>query len=416
MKKTKILSLIVNLVLLLVLSLTFSSATNEVFKDIKNHWAKDTILELANKKIISGYPDGTFKPNNPITVAEFTKLIMESRRVKSDYTGKPWYGEVVNRATQEGIIKEGEFTNYNKHITRGEMARMISRAINEEYPSNVHEYNTLIGDYDKIPSNLQNDVVRTYYKGIIGGYPDGTFKADNKATRAEAGVMITRLQDPSRRIKIREILDYSGITIEGDTYKFENGVLYWKERDSEDKLTGKLIRLDKNAEVIDMKEIVDYFIILRELEVEIDGYLHIMAVPYQGGIRGFGMTVSLSKENSTDFYNAAGIEIGMGTLKSEHVGKMAGISLRNITQSPYAYRKVEPNPYLETAERLVKRFTGKHYQESIYKSFEENIKKKAYNVDFFTNDDKIDTSNKIFNLRYSNSSGYNTSIRIEYKK
>ena len=45
------------------------------FSDIDEHWAKSYILDAAEKGIISGYPDGTFLPDKPVTRAEFTKMV-----------------------------------------------------------------------------------------------------------------------------------------------------------------------------------------------------------------------------------------------------------------------------------------------------------------------------------------------------
>jgi hypothetical protein len=47
-----------------------------VFSDVEDHARKNDILKLVSLKIIDGYPDGTFKPENPVTRAEFAKLIV----------------------------------------------------------------------------------------------------------------------------------------------------------------------------------------------------------------------------------------------------------------------------------------------------------------------------------------------------
>ena len=44
------------------------------FEDIENHWAKDIINQAMNEKIIAGYEDGTFKPNNYMTRAELISI------------------------------------------------------------------------------------------------------------------------------------------------------------------------------------------------------------------------------------------------------------------------------------------------------------------------------------------------------
>ena len=58
------------------------------FKDIEKHWAKDEIQAIIAMGIVNGYPDGTFRPNNKISRAEFSKMIVTALQLKStDYVG-----------------------------------------------------------------------------------------------------------------------------------------------------------------------------------------------------------------------------------------------------------------------------------------------------------------------------------------
>ena len=81
MKKFKIFTA---LFLLAVIGLTFvqpalavNSKTYGPYKDVgTNHWAYDAVTYMTGKKIISGYSDGTFRPNNKVTRAEFAKMMV----------------------------------------------------------------------------------------------------------------------------------------------------------------------------------------------------------------------------------------------------------------------------------------------------------------------------------------------------
>lgn len=68
----KILSVIATLSLFLTITLTSNAA--EPFSDIKGHWAESTIVQWQDNGTVSGYPDGTFKPDNPVTRAELAKI------------------------------------------------------------------------------------------------------------------------------------------------------------------------------------------------------------------------------------------------------------------------------------------------------------------------------------------------------
>ena len=53
------------------------------FKDTLNHWAINDIAYLAGKKVLSGYPDETFRPDGYITRAEFSKILAEAMKLES---------------------------------------------------------------------------------------------------------------------------------------------------------------------------------------------------------------------------------------------------------------------------------------------------------------------------------------------
>lgn len=73
MKKT--VSAIMALVVIVTMLTIRAFATDINFSDISGHWAEDTINKWKEQGIISGYPDGTFKPDNPVTRAELAKII-----------------------------------------------------------------------------------------------------------------------------------------------------------------------------------------------------------------------------------------------------------------------------------------------------------------------------------------------------
>ncbi|MCC5911835.1 MAG: S-layer homology domain-containing protein [Clostridiaceae bacterium] len=88
------------------------------------------------------------------------------------------------------IIREGEFYNYNRNITRGEIARMVVRALGEQPREGETDFSdwrslegTEIGAYVNTATDLK----------IINGYPDNRFRPDETATRAETATIITKM-------------------------------------------------------------------------------------------------------------------------------------------------------------------------------------------------------------------------------
>ncbi|AOY75541.1 S-layer homology domain-containing protein [Clostridium formicaceticum] len=168
------------------------------FSDIEGHWAADRIILWAEKEVVSGYPDGSFKPENNITRAEFMSLINKSMgyitEVAIDYSDVPeneWYASVVRRAEAAGYISgygDGTMKPEN-FITREEVAAIISK-INQL-------------EQDAEASEVFTDAISAWAKGHVGavaaarymnGYVDNqevrTFGALNNIKRAEAVVVI----------------------------------------------------------------------------------------------------------------------------------------------------------------------------------------------------------------------------------
>ncbi|MBO8160674.1 MAG: S-layer homology domain-containing protein [Thermosipho sp. (in: Bacteria)] len=172
------------------------------FSDVdKNGWYIGTISKLFGLGIINGYPDETFRPNGQITRGEFTKMLVYAMGYKEAPTNENhWAAGVREKAIELGWLDKGEFEDLNKPITRLEIASMIARATDESV-DNLAAYENQLTDFNTIEDDtLRNRVVKCYALGIIKGYPDGTFKPYNTATRAEASTMIVRLLDKSERV------------------------------------------------------------------------------------------------------------------------------------------------------------------------------------------------------------------------
>ncbi|MBE0447477.1 MAG: S-layer homology domain-containing protein [Actinobacteria bacterium] len=167
------------------------------FSDVgRNHWAFLYIKELAARKIVSGYPDGTFKPDNKVTRAEFAKMIVlangwelikPSKPTFPDVPATDWAYSYVETAKEHGVIEgypDGTFRP-TSNIKRSEIATMVVRS--KEYP-----INTSGTGFPDVPQThwAYSYIMTAKNKGIINGYPDGTFKPEGLATRAESAKMI----------------------------------------------------------------------------------------------------------------------------------------------------------------------------------------------------------------------------------
>ncbi len=162
--------------------------------DIAGHWAEDNIKQLVARDAITGYPDGSFKPDNNITRAEFATVLVkafglapQSGKVFTD-TGSHWAKDFIATAASYGIIKGYNDAAFGPDdlITREQMAVMIARAAQLAAVSD----GTPFGDAASISDWAKDAVAAAVEAGIIQGYPDNTFKPQANATRAEAVTVI----------------------------------------------------------------------------------------------------------------------------------------------------------------------------------------------------------------------------------
>lgn len=181
------------------------------FRDIVNHWAKDSIMFLADYSppIIGGYGNGLFGPNDCVTRAQLVMMLKrvfswEHQSGKSSFTDvKPeyWaYGAIV-AAKEAGIIggfPDGSFKP-DKKVSRAEIAAILDRAFELPYPSAGATFK----DLGK-PGYAWADssIITLAGNGIAGGYNGGYFRPERYVTRAEAATFLSRILYGTFRVKV----------------------------------------------------------------------------------------------------------------------------------------------------------------------------------------------------------------------
>lgn len=175
---------------------TTTTTTTVTLSDITGHWAEKYIDKLVAQGAITGYPNGTFKPDNQITRAEFAtvlvrafKLQHQSGKVFAD-TADHWAKDYIATAAANGIVGGYNTTTFGPDdlITREQMAAMIVRAAKLQATSNAKSFT----DSEQISSWAKSAADAASSNNIINGYPDNTFRPKNNATRAEAATVIVK--------------------------------------------------------------------------------------------------------------------------------------------------------------------------------------------------------------------------------
>ncbi|MHB1041669.1 MAG: S-layer homology domain-containing protein [Eubacteriales bacterium] len=180
--------------LLLSLISTASALPGAVPGDIKGHWAEGTISEWLDKGMVSGFPDGSFRPDQPVTRAEFITMVNKAFEFTgtaevtfSDVSSTDWFYNEVAKAIKEGYItgyEDGTFKP-NNPISRQEAAAILCRVLKIK-PEVKPAILSLFVDSESISEWAKASVSAAVENHIMAGYQDFTFRPGNAVTRAEA--------------------------------------------------------------------------------------------------------------------------------------------------------------------------------------------------------------------------------------
>ena len=189
------------------------------FRDVaRNDWYYKNISRLVELGGFSGYPDGSFKPSQTMTRAEFIKATVSLLGYEDlAPTRNHWASGYVDKAVKLKILCSDMTRNLDDYITRYDMARISSHVLAYQnlLPDNtLLQYSRQIKDLNNIPAtsgdNLKTAVLHSYANGIITGYPDGTFSGTKTLTRGEAATVLIRLAEENMRV-VPAIIDYSTV-------------------------------------------------------------------------------------------------------------------------------------------------------------------------------------------------------------
>lgn len=214
----KILSILMTTIIVLTMSSAVVVFGNSVYTDVaSSHWAFDAISFATQKKWFNGYSDGTFCPNNTISRAEATKVLVSmlerdsneiSKTSYSDVLVSDWYAPYIEAGKDLFIDVNvgGKFKPHNP-ITREETIYALVRGMKFNISVEYVDQSML----EKFTDAKEiNDSIKPYFtiamqKDLISGYNDGTVKAKGSLTRAEFATLLYRAYWISQGTSIDEI-------------------------------------------------------------------------------------------------------------------------------------------------------------------------------------------------------------------
>lgn len=174
-----------------------NGSKRDLFSDIGEAYAKEYIEKLCDKKVLNGFPDGTFRPDESVTRAEFSKMLCillslsGSSADFSDVKTQDWFYPYVAACAQNGIAKgfDGCFMPQEK-ITREDCAVMVCRAMGITEDSAETEF----ADNESISGYARGAVKALSAKNIIMG-DNGLFRPKENLKRGDAAIILCRLSE-----------------------------------------------------------------------------------------------------------------------------------------------------------------------------------------------------------------------------
>ncbi|WP_104545744.1 endo-1,4-beta-xylanase [Chroococcidiopsis sp. TS-821] len=170
------------------------------FADIQGHWAQRYIQALADKNIISGFPDGTFKPNAPVTRAEFAAIVTKAFPQASqnnpsiEFVDVPrsfWGYSAIQTAVRRGFLAgyPGRIFQPSQQIPRVQVIVALASGLN--LSSDNTSVLSYYQDAAEIPTYAANKVAAATQRQMVVNYPTvRQLNPNRNATRAEVAAFV----------------------------------------------------------------------------------------------------------------------------------------------------------------------------------------------------------------------------------
>ncbi|MDD2189527.1 MAG: S-layer homology domain-containing protein [Eubacteriales bacterium] len=176
------------------------------FNDTTTHWAREYIGRLAARGIVNGMGENLYLPDDPLTRAQFLTMLAKmiygldtTQTAPAGFTDVPeteWFYNYINWGFENGIVRGIDDVTFapNERITREQMAIMLdnfTRSNEMILPESGADI--AVTDIALISPWAEESVNKIISSGIMSGYPEGDYRPQGQATRAEAATVIYKL-------------------------------------------------------------------------------------------------------------------------------------------------------------------------------------------------------------------------------
>jgi uncharacterized repeat protein (TIGR02543 family) len=184
----------------------------QAFTDVANHWSNTAVNDMGSRMIVSGAADSTFEPDRSITRAEFAAIVVRALGLKPgegsnsfrDVNERDWYADSVKTASEYDLISGYEDGTFRpqEQITRQEAMTLIARAmkltgLDSQVPGNAVQQLSSFADAVQVADWAKEAAVASIHTGLVTGRASNMIAPLQSITRAETATILRRLLQQS---------------------------------------------------------------------------------------------------------------------------------------------------------------------------------------------------------------------------
>lgn len=172
--------------------------------DVKGHYFEKDLTTLIDNGLLTGFEDGSYRPDSYLTRAELTAMLVRMLDLKQqsstmtfkDVKKGSWYEPYIQNAASNNLINGFEDQTFrpNEAITREQMSAMFSRTL-QHLSIQSFQQSLLFKDKSKINSIYIKEIESLVFLGIIAHKEGIDFRPKDKVTRGEASAFLNRTQN-----------------------------------------------------------------------------------------------------------------------------------------------------------------------------------------------------------------------------
>lgn len=179
-----------------------SAFAQTTFNDVPpNYWAQPFIQELASRDILKGFPDGGFRPNDPVTRAQFAAILSKATNKAPvrgevsfvDVSSNYWAATAIQKSYTTGFLSgyPGNVFEPSQNIPRVQILVSLANGLNYSASQAPETILQAYSDSASIPNYARNSVAAATENRLVVNYPNVLFLNPNQtATRAEVAAFI----------------------------------------------------------------------------------------------------------------------------------------------------------------------------------------------------------------------------------